>query len=212
MNKYSNYLWGFLVCTVLIILWSAYRPHDYFTWFLESFPVLFGIPILILTSKRFPLTPLLYVLLAIHAAILLVGGHYTYALVPLFDWIRDTFNLSRNHYDRLGHIAQGFIPAILAREILIRNSVVKGKNWLFFIVICICLSISVLYELIEWRVAVATGEAADSFLGIQGDVWDTQSDMFFAFVGAILSLTFLSKFHDGQLIKMKQSSTEMGIQ
>jgi putative membrane protein len=199
MNIYSKYFWIFLVWVLLVGIWSAYRPHDYFTWFLESFPVIFAIPVLCLTGKRFPLTPLLYILLSIHAAILMVGGHYTYAEVPLFNWIRDAFNLSRNHYDRVGHLAQGFIPALVAREILLRNSVMKTGKWLFFVVVCICLAISAVYELIECGVALMTGEAADAFLGTQGDVWDTQSDMFLALVGSILGLLILGKFHDRQL-------------
>jgi len=204
MKGFSKYLWIFLFCSVLIILWSVYKPHDYFTWFLEAFPVLIAIPILFLTGKKFPLTTLAYILITIHAAILLVGGHYTYAEVPLFHWIRDAFDLSRNHYDRLGHLAQGFIPAIIAREILIRHSIVKNTKWLFFLVVCICLALSAVYELIEWWVAVATGEAAESFLGTQGDVWDTQSDMFLAMIGAIVSLVLLGKFHDKQISRIKK--------
>jgi len=161
--------------------------------------VIIAAPILAKTFHSFRLTPMLYILIAVHAVILIVGGHYTYAEVPLFDWIKDFFGFSRNHYDRVGHLAQGFIPAIVVREILIRKKVVKRGRWLFFLVVCCCLAFSAFYELIEWWVAIGTGEAADSFLGTQGDLWDTQWDMFVAMTGAIASLLFLGKLHDHQL-------------
>jgi len=182
-----------------VLAWSAIRPYDYFTWFLEIVPALIALPILLLTNRTFPLTHLVYSLILLHAIILMVGGHYTYAEVPLFNWLRDTFDLARNYYDRVGHFAQGFVPAIIAREILIRKQIVRGKGWLFFLVTCVCLSISALYELIEWRVSVATGSAADAFLGTQGDVWDTQWDMFTALIGAISAQAILSKLHDRML-------------
>jgi len=182
-----------------VFFWSAIHPHDYFTWFLEVVPALVALPILIITYPRFPLTPLAYILIFLHICILLVGGHYTYAEVPLFNWIRDTFHLSRNHFDRVGHFAQGFVPAILARELLLRTSPLRPGKWLNTIVICICLAISAAYELFEWSVAEITGSAADAFLGTQGDVWDTQKDMLTALIGAIFALILLSRLHNRQL-------------
>ncbi|HXX57146.1 MAG TPA: DUF2238 domain-containing protein [Thermodesulfovibrionales bacterium] len=189
--------WLLLFFSVLI--WSAIRPHDYFTWFLEVLPALLGLVILASTFRNFRFTRMAYWLMLIHAIILMIGGHYTYAEVPLFDWLRDIFSMSRNNYDKVGHFAQGFVPAIVIREILIRKSPVKEGNWLFFIVVCICLALSAFYELIEWWVAVLTGTAAESFLGTQGYVWDTQSDMLLALVGAIAALIILSKPHDRAL-------------
>ncbi len=186
----------------VVFVWSAIGPHDRFTWFLEVAPALIGLVLLWATHSRFPLTRLLYVLILLHAVILMVGGHYTYAKVPLFDWIRDTFDLARNHYDRIGHLAQGFFPAILAREILLRTSTLKPGKWLFFIVVSICLAFSAFYELIEMWVALATGEAAEAFLGTQGDVWDTQWDMMLAWLGAMASLLLLSRTHDRALEKL----------
>ena len=186
------------LCTVAIII-SAVNPHDRVTWFLEVAPVLLGIPILVVTYSRFPLTPLLYRLLFLHSLILILGGHYTYARVPLGYWVQDLFDLARNHYDRLGHLAQGFIPAILVREVLRRQiSALKG-GWLFFVVTCVCLAFSAFYEMIEWWAALMGGEAAESFLGTQGDVWDTQWDMFLALVGAISAQILLTRIHDFQL-------------
>ena len=183
----------------IVLLWSAINPKDYFTWFLEVAPALIGIVVLALTYKKFRLTQLTYSLILIHCIILMVGGHYTYAEVPLFDWIRDYFEFERNNYDKVGHLAQGFIPAIIAREIILRRSVIKGVAWQNFFIICLCLAISAFYELIEWWVAVFSGESADAFLGTQGYVWDTQSDMALALVGAVLSLMLLSKWHNKQL-------------
>ena len=188
-----------LAVFALILVWSAIRPHDYFTWLLEVFPAIIGAALLIATRKRFPLTPLLYVLLFLHAVILAVGGHYTYALVPLGFWMQDTFGFARNHYDRIGHFAQGFVPAILAREILLRFRVVRGRGWLFAIVVAICLAISAAYELLEWSVAVMSGTKAEAFLGTQGDVWDTQKDMALAAIGAITAQLILGRLHDRQL-------------
>jgi putative membrane protein len=193
-NRKLISLWLFIF--FLVLIWSGIRPYDIFVWFLEVLPALCGLLILTFTYRYFRFTELAYWLMLIHAIILMIGGHYTYAEVPLFNWLRDTFELSRNHYDKVGHFAQGFIPAIVAREILIRKSPVKTGSWLFFMVVCICLSISAFYEFIEWWVAVATGTAADAFLGTQGYVWDTQSDMFIALIGAVTSLVFLGRFHD----------------
>lgn len=183
----------------LVLVWSAIRPADYFTWFLEVVPALIGVAVLLFTRRSFPLTGLAYVLVLVHCIILMVGGHYTYAKVPLFDWLSTAFELGRNNYDKLGHFAQGFVPAILAREILARKAVVSGRAWLNFFVLCFCLAFSAFYELIEWWVALASDEAADSFLGTQGYVWDTQSDMGWALFGAVLSLLLLGRYHDRQL-------------
>ncbi len=188
-----------LLIYFLVLIWSGIHPKDYFTWFLEVFPALIGTAIMVATYNRFRLTPLTYILILIHCIILMVGGHYTYAEVPLFDWIRDAFNMARNSYDKIGHLAQGFIPAIIAREILLRKNIILQKSWLNFIVVCICLAISAFYELIEWCAALMSSEAAEAFLGTQGYVWDTQSDMAFALLGAILALLCLSKIHDRQL-------------
>ncbi len=182
-----------------VLAWSAWQPHDYPIWWLEVSPALAALALLLATRKRFPLTPMVYMLILIHAIVLMVGGHYTYAEVPLGDWLRDLTGGERNNYDKLGHLAQGFIPAMVAREILIRNQVVRGKTWLGFIIVSICLAISALYELIEWWVALLSQEAAESFLGTQGYVWDTQSDMFMALLGAISALLLLSAWHDRQL-------------
>lgn len=189
---------------LIVFIWSAIHPHDRLTWLLEVLPTLIALPILAFTYKNFPLTSLLYLLILVHAIILLIGGHYTYAEVPLFNWLRDTFDLSRNYYDRLGHFTQGFIPAMIAREILLRKKVVKQGAWLFFIVCCICLSISACYEFIEWWVAVAAGGTAEAFLGTQGDVWDTQWDMFTALIGAFGAQIFLKRRHNQQLTKLER--------
>lgn len=191
--------YALLLLFAVVLAWSAWHPHDYFTWILEVFPALIGIAIVFATRRRFPLTPLLLVLLTIHALILMIGGHYTYAEVPLGYWMRDAFGFARNHYDRIGHFAQGFVPAIVAREILIRLRVVRGRWWLFTIVVAICLAISSLYELLEWIVAVMSGSKGDAFLGTQGDVWDTQKDMALAFVGAITAQLLLGRWHERQL-------------
>jgi putative membrane protein len=188
-----------LAAGVVILALTAIRPHDTFTWFLEVAPVLIGVPLLVATRRGFPLTPLLYRLLFVHAVILMVGGHYTYAEVPLGFWMRDVFGFARNHYDRIGHFAQGFVPAILAREILIRRGVVPRRGWLFFLVTCVCLAFSAFYELIEWWTALLTGSAATAFLGTQGDPWDTQWDMFLAFVGALSAQLLLGRIHDRQI-------------
>ena len=183
-----------------VLLWSADNPHDTFTWFLEVLPALIGFVILAISYKSFPLTPLLYTLILIHMIILMVGGHYTYAEVPLFDLIKETFDQSRNNYDKVGHFAQGFIPAILAREILIRKHIIEGsKACLNYIVLSIVLAFSAFYELLEWWVALAIGEDAEAFLGTQGYIWDTQSDMMYALFGGIVALLLLSKYHDKQL-------------
>lgn len=194
-----NELWLLLGMTFIVLLLTGYKPFDLTTWFLEVFPVLVAIPLLALTRESFPLTRLLYWLIFVHALILMVGGHYTYARVPLGFWMQDWFDLARNHYDRIGHIAQGFVPAMIAREILLRRSpLVRGK-WLFFLVLCVCMFVSVFYEFIEWWVALIAEGASIEFLGTQGDVWDTHWDMFLALCGAILAQVLLARVHDRQL-------------
>ncbi len=183
----------------LALGWSAWRPHDYPIWWLEVLPALVVLIVLFLTRERFPLTPLAYWLILIHSVILMVGGHYTYAEVPVGDWVRDLTGGDRNNYDKLGHLAQGFIPAIVVREILVRNNVVAKRSWLAVIVVSMCLAFSAFYELVEWWVALLSAEAAESFLGTQGYVWDTQSDMFLALLGAVLALLMLSRIHDRQI-------------
>ena len=188
-----------LVTALVLLALSRVGALEPGTWLLEIAPILIIAPILVLTARRFPLTPLVYRLLFVHALILMLGGHYTYAKVPLGFWVQDALGLARNHYDRLGHFAQGFVPAMLAREVLLRRSpLVRGK-WLSFLVVCVCLAFSATYELIEWLAAVLGGSAADAFLGTQGDVWDTQWDMFMAGVGAVSALLLLSRVHDRQL-------------
>ncbi|HKO55098.1 MAG TPA: DUF2238 domain-containing protein [Thermoanaerobaculia bacterium] len=188
-----------LAAFAAVFVWSLIRPHDYFTWLLEVFPAIIGIALVIATRRRFPLTPLLLTLLTLHAIILMVGGHYTYAQVPLGFWVQRALGMARNDYDRLGHFAQGFVPAILAREVLIRRNVVRGRGWLFAIVVSICLAISAAYELLEWAVSIATGAKGDAFLGTQGDVWDTQKDMATALAGAVIAQVALAAWHDRQL-------------
>ncbi len=182
-----------------VLVWSGISPKDYPTWALEASPAVIAAIILVATRKRFPLTTLTYVLILVHAVILMVGGHYTYAEVPAGDWFRDLFDPPRNNYDKLGHLAQGFIPAIVAREVVIRLQVFRSNAWRNFFVVCYCLAFSAFYEMIEWWVALASGEAAEAFLGTQGYAWDTQSDMLFCLVGAVLALLLLGKLHDHQL-------------
>jgi len=193
-----------LLLTLLgtVSLWSAIQPHDRFTWYLEVFPVVIALPILLFTNKRFPFSRLAYVLMLVHAIILLIGGHYTYAEMPLFNWLRDANGWDRNYYDRLGHVAQGFIPAIVAREILLRTSPLRPGKWLFFLVLCIALAISALYEMLEWWVAAASGSDAVAFLATQGDIWDTQWDMFLALLGALAALLLLSGWHDRSMRRL----------
>jgi len=182
-----------------VLAWSAYKPHDYPTWWLEVSPALIALLLLAATRRRFPLTPLVYGLILLHALVLMVGGHYTYAEVPAGDWVRDWLGGERNNYDKLGHFVQGFLPAMVAREILLRNRVVARRGWLGILVVCICLAVSAFYELLEWWVALVSGEAAEAFLGTQGYAWDTQSDMFLALVGAVAALLLLGRLHDRQL-------------
>lgn len=199
--KHENKILLSLGLIALII--SGIHPFDRITWLLEVMPVLLGVPILILTYRKFPLTHLAYRLIFFHALILMLGGHYTYARVPLGFWAQELFDLSRNHYDRAGHLAQGFIPAILAREILLRRTPLTRGGWLFFLVTAVCLAISACYEFIEWWAALIGGEAAESFLGTQGDVWDTQWDMFLAMVGAIGAQALFARVHDREIAMLE---------
>ena len=181
------------------LLLSAIHPKDYFTWFLEVFPALIAFAVLAGTYRRFRFTDLTYLFVLLNCYILFIGGHYTYAEVPPFNWIRDTLGQERNNFDKVGHFVQGFVPALFVREILVRNHVVARKAWLPGLVVCVCVTVSVLYEFLEWFVAVTTGEAADAFLGTQGDVWDTQWDMLFALIGASISMLTMARWQDRQI-------------
>jgi putative membrane protein len=183
-------------------IWSIINPKEGFTCFLEIFPAIIGVLILALTFKKFRFTDFTYFLILIHCIILFVGGHYTYAEVPLFDYFKEVFNQSRNNYDKVGHFAQGFVPAMIIRELFIRKKVISNKSFFNFIIVSICLAISAAYEWIEWGVSLATGDGGDAFLGTQGDVWDTQSDMLFATIGAIVGLILFSNIQDKQILKI----------
>lgn len=195
-----QFLWLLIFFTVLI--WSVINPHDYPTWILEASPALIALLVMAITRRTFPLTPLLYVLILLHSILLMVGAHYTYAEVPLFDWLSEMLGQTRNNFDKLGHFMQGFVPAIAAREILIRKEVVNGRRWLNFIVIAVSLAISAFYELLEWLAAEVMGGGAEAFLGTQGYVWDTQSDMALALLGAVAALAFLGCMHDDHLRRL----------
>jgi putative membrane protein len=193
---------GYSAALVALLALSAWRPHDLPTWAMEIAPVVVVLALLWATHRRFPLTPLLYALIFVHAAILIYGGHYTYARVPLGFWMQEAFGLARNPYDGIGHFAQGFIPAIAARELLLRHTGLQRGAWLFTVIVLACLGVSAAYELIEWGAAVALGQGADEFLGTQGDTWDTQKDMALAGVGAAAALLLLSRWHDRQLAQL----------
>lgn len=194
---------AWIIIFSVVFVWSAAFPKDYFTWFLEVVPALIGLGILLYTRHSFPLTPMLYQLILLHSVVLMVGGHYTYAEVPLFDWFKDWFGFERNNYDKVGHFMQGFVPALIAREVLLRKQVLaKTRYWLSLFIISLCLAFSAFYELIEWWVAILSGESAEAFLGTQGYIWDTQADMGFALLGAIVCLLLLPKCHDQQLKKL----------
>ncbi len=185
-----------------MLIWSAINPKDYFTWILEAAPAVIAVVVLAATENRFRLTPLAYFLILLHAIVLMVGGHYTYAEVPLFDQLGSMLGSERNNFDKLGHFMQGFVPALIAREILIRKQVIPSAVWRNFFIVCFCLAFSAFYELLEWWVAIASGESAEAFLGTQGYVWDTQSDMAYALAGAVLALLLLGRIHDRQLGKL----------
>ena len=195
-------IWLFIYFSVFI--WSVINPKDLFTWFLEVLPAIIALIVLAFTYKKFRLTPLVYTLILIHCIILMVGGHYTYANVPLFDFIKEILQQDRNNYDKLGHLAQGFIPAMVAREIIIRKSIITIESWRNFFIICFCLALSAFYELVEWWVAIFTNEASNDFLGTQGYIWDTQSDMAWALLGSVLALILLRKYHTKQLLNTKK--------
>ena len=199
---------GLLFFVCLVLAWSWIGAADRMTWWLEAFPALIALPVLAITYKRIQFTRLAFVLIALHACILLVGVHYTYERVPLFNWIRDHFHLHRNDYDKLGHLTQGFVPAIIAREILIRRRVVATGWWLVFLVMCVCMAISACYELLEWGVALLEGSGADAFLATQGDPFDTQSDMFCALIGAAAALLLLTRTHDRQIARLVQAASK----
>ncbi len=201
--KSEKYPIIFTICTLIILVVSFIMSLDKFTWPLEMFPVIIGFPILFFTYKSFKFTKLVYSLLLVHFIIMAIGSIYTYANVPFGFWMQEKFHFARNHYDRIGHLAQGFIPALLVREVLLAKTPLKSGGWLFFIIVSICLSISAFYELIEWWVTVWQGASAEAFLGSQGDVWDAQADMFCALIGAIIALLTLSKFQNYLLRKKK---------
>lgn len=192
----------FLALLAPVAVWSAIAPHDRFTWWLEVAPAIIGVGLIVALRHRFPLSTLLLALVWVHCVVLLVGGHYTYARVPLFDWLRDATGGTRNEYDKVGHFVQGFVPAILTREILLRTSPLRGSRWLGFLVVSVCLAFSAFYELVEWITAALTGAAAEDFLGTQGYVWDTQTDMAWALAGAILALATLWRAHERSLEKV----------
>lgn len=188
--------------TVGLLVASGWAPHDRATWLMEVLPVMVALPLLAATHGRYPLTPLLYACIFVHAGVLMLGGAYTYARVPLGFELQEWLHLARNPYDKIGHFAQGFVPALAAREVLIRGQHVRGRRMLAVLVVCVVLAISATYELIEWGAALAMGQGADEFLGTQGDAWDTQSDMFFALIGAITALVCCSRLHDRQLARL----------
>jgi putative membrane protein len=194
---------------ILIVLFfagliiSGINPHDYFTWILEVFPAIIGFIVLAITYKRFKFSYLTYVMILVHCYILFIGGHYTYAEVPAFNWLRDAFHQTRNNYDKVGHFTQGFVPAMITRELFIRLQVIQKRTWMAFLTVCVCTSISVLYEFLEWFVSIASGQSGDSFLGTQGCVWDTQSDMLYPMIGAICMVVFIAKIQDKAIGKMQ---------
>lgn len=198
MKKY----WILIALLAAGLLLSAIQPHDYFTWFLEVFPGIIGMIVLVITFKKFRFSDVTYVMILLHCYILFVGGHYTYAEVPLFDWIKELFHQSRNNYDKVGHFAQGFVPAMIVRELFIRKQIVKQGGWLSFVTVSVCATISVFYEFLEWFVAIVSGQSADAFLGTQGYAWDTQSDMLYAVISAVCMVMVFGRYHDRQIAKL----------
>lgn len=203
MPAYGRLTSLLLATVLLVVVWSGIAPKDRLTWWMEVAPTLIGLVVLFAVRKKFRFTPLLQILIAVHMMLLAVGGHYTYAEVPLGAWLRDAFHLGRNHYDRLGHFVQGFVPALIAREIVVRREIILKRGWIAFFAVCAAMTVSAVYELIEWIAAVIYGQNADAFLGGQGDIWDTQKDMACALVGAVCALIFLSRWHDRQLAATK---------
>lgn len=203
-KSYENFILLGIGAVCLVV--SAINPFDWLTWWLEVFPIFIAVAVLWATHRRFPLTPFLYRLILLHALVLILGAHYSYARVPLGFWVQDLFDLSRNHYDRLGHFAQGFFPAMIVREVLLRRTPLGRGAWLFFLVSSVCLAISAFYEFVEWWAALLAGDGATEFLGTQGDVWDTQWDMFLALCGSILAQLTLSGLHDRALAKLDRNS------
>ncbi len=204
---YKKIIW--LAVLISVFIWSAIEPKDRLTWLLEVFPVIIALPVLAVTYNKFRLTPLVYVLILLHCLVLLVGGHYTYAEVPLFNDMKTWFGFERNNFDKLGHLMQGLVPAMIARELVIRLDIVRGIYWRNFFIMCFVLALSAFYELLEWWVALLSQEAAEAFLGMQGYEWDTQSDMGYALMGAVAALLLLSKMHDKQLKRISISRTSM---
>jgi putative membrane protein len=204
MTQRSTWLTVLLLATLAALVTSGVNPYDRLTWWMEVMPVLIALPLLFFTRRIFPLTPLLYGLLFFHGLVLMLGGHYTYSRVPLGFWMQDWFDFARNHYDRIGHLTQGFVPAILAREILIRLSPLKPGGWLFFLVCCVALAVSATYEFIEWWASLLYGADANEFLATQGDIWDTQWDMLLALIGCLVSQLLLSGWHDNQISRLRR--------
>ncbi|MDD4968014.1 MAG: DUF2238 domain-containing protein [Paludibacter sp.] len=200
MKKYLLLLILFFIGLIV----SGIQPHDYFTWILEVFPGIIAMAVLLLTFKKFQFTTLTYVFILVHCYILFVGGHYTYAEVPLFDWVKEVFHQSRNNYDKVGHFAQGFVPAMVARELFVRLDIVKRGRWVSILTVSVCVSISAVYELFEWFVAVVSGQSSEAFLGTQGDPWDTQSDMLLATIGAICMVVLVSWIQDKLIKKLEK--------
>lgn len=194
-----------LVTLFLVLIWSAVKPHDYFTWFLEVSPALLAVAIFAFFYKKFRFSNLIYIFVWFHCIVLMVGGKYTYAEMPLFDYFKEVFGWTRNNYDKVGHFMQGFSPALIAREVFIRKNIVNGRGWTFFLSVAVPLAFSAFYEFVEWWISVLTGDKGDSFLGTQGYVWDTQTDMFACFVGSIFSLLILSKLQDKQITRMEKN-------
>ena len=202
MSKVQSSHLALLLGAVLVFLWSGWQPHDRLTWWLETLPAIAGAIILVATYRRFRFTTLCYVFIALHICIQCVGGHYTYAREPIFNWIKTHFHWQRNYFDRLGHLAQGFVPALIARELFIRLNVFNRRGWMPFVIICVCLGISATYEFIEWWTALLSGSASTEFLATQGDIWDTQADMFMALLGAVAALVLMRPWQDRQLAKL----------
>ena len=191
-----------LLATALVFAWSAWNPYDRVTWWLETIPGILGAALLIATYSRFRFSTLIYTFIALHICILCVGGHYTYARVPLFDWLKPIFGWHRNHFDRLGHFAQGFVPALIARELFVRRGIIRSRGWIFAVVVFVCLGISAFYELVEWWTALASKSGATEFLATQGDIWDTQEDMFMALIGALCALLFFAGWQNRQMRRL----------